>query len=49
MMLCVAPDWRLRMLFSIIFRAQAKNERREHKSDHFLFLGCENEAMMNGG
>jgi hypothetical protein len=48
-MFLIDLDRRLRMLFSVIFRAQAKNERRKHKSDHFLFLGCENEAMAKLG
>jgi hypothetical protein len=42
-------DRRLGMLFSIILRAQAKNERGQHENNHFLLLGCENEAMAKGG
>ncbi len=48
-MFLVDLDRRLRMPFSVIFHAQAKNKRRKHKSDHLLFLGCENEAMAKGG
>jgi hypothetical protein len=48
-MFLIDLDRRLRMLFSIILRAQAKNERSQHENDHLLFLGCENEAVAKGG